>query len=96
MHICLYLTILPNQFTGVNNTKSRHMYTNDERMDALLIRRLLKQRRLVPISEICKYIGKTKEGVMLVVMRLIKEKKAKLINNDSVADIEISITEIYY
>lgn len=72
------------------------MYTNDERMDALLIRRLLKQRRLVPISEICKYIGKTKEGVMLVVMRLIKEKKAKLINNDSVADIEISITEIYY
>lgn len=72
------------------------MYTNDEKKDALLIRRLLEQRRMVPISEICKYIGKTKEGVMLIITRLVKEKKVKLVNNDNVADFDISITEIYY
>lgn len=72
------------------------MKANEVREDATRIWHLLAGRRVVPVIEICKKLGKSNEVVMLALGWLMQENKIRLNEDDNVIEINISIAEIYY
>lgn len=72
------------------------MKTNEVRDNATQIWHFIAGKRVVPVIEVCKKLGKPNEVVMLALGWLMQENKIRLNEADNVIEVNISIAEIYY